>query len=72
MTDLTAYKAELRNQILAVFEANGVVKTLVKIGMHRTTYYAIKNDEIKNVETLKKWYEAVSGLTYSRKTRTVT
>lgn len=69
--NLDTYKEQLRSEILAYFEANGVVKTLVKIGMHRTTYYAIKNGEIKNVETLKKWRELLSGLTDSRKTGTM-
>lgn len=60
--NLDTYKEQLRSEILAYFEANGVRATLRKTCMACVTYYKIKNRKIVHVETLKKHLESVKSL----------
>jgi len=57
--NLDTYKEQLRSEILAYFEANGVRPSLRKTGLASATYYKVKNRQVLHVETLKKIHTQV-------------
>jgi len=66
--NLDTYKEQLRSEILAYFEANGVRPSLRKTGLASATYYKVKNKQVTRIFH-SKWFH-IKEKQDERKTKT--